>query len=130
MFLALPEPYSVAFAVGALAGLRTGEVLGLDWRDVDPANRRIHVRPQVQDNRIGPLKDEESRVVPLAKTLARHGEIGVCRCVWFAEHVLSAILQMRFGEGKMVLVPPMHHGDMEKTRLVSPTHRISSSVRR
>jgi integrase len=29
VFLALPEPYRVAFAVGALAGLRVGETLGL-----------------------------------------------------------------------------------------------------
>jgi integrase len=35
--LALGEPYSAAFAVGTFAGLRTGEVLGLDWRNVDPS---------------------------------------------------------------------------------------------
>ena len=70
VFLALPDPYRVAFAVGALAGLRTGEVLGLDWHDVDLATRRIHVRQQVHEGRLGPLKDDESRVVPLLKALA------------------------------------------------------------
>lgn len=70
VFLKLPRPYAVAFAVGALAGLRTGEVLGLDWRDVDLANRRIYVRQQVHDGKIGPLKDDESRVVPILKPLA------------------------------------------------------------
>lgn len=70
VFLALPMPYRVAFAIGALAGLRTGEVLGLDWRDVDLANRRIYVRQQVHEGRLGPLKDDESRVTPILKPLA------------------------------------------------------------
>jgi integrase len=70
VFLALPTPYRVAFAVGALAGLRTGEVLGLVWRDVDLANRRIYVRQQVHEGRLGPLKDDESRVVLILKPLA------------------------------------------------------------
>jgi integrase len=70
VFLALPRPYRVAFAVGALAGLRTGEVLGLDWRDVDLANHRIYVRQQVHEGRLGPLKDDESRVTPILKPLA------------------------------------------------------------
>ena len=70
VFLALPEPVNVAFAVGAFAGLRTGEVLGLAWQDVDLAGRRIHVRQQIQDGKIGPLKDSDSRVVPLQGALA------------------------------------------------------------
>jgi len=43
IFLALDEPISIAYAIGALAGLRTGEVLGLKWGHVDLAARRIHV---------------------------------------------------------------------------------------
>jgi integrase len=69
LFLALPEPINVAFAVGALAGLRTGEVLGLDWQDVDLSGRRIQVRRQVRNGRLAPLKDDESRVVPIQKAL-------------------------------------------------------------
>ena len=70
VFLALPEPVGVAFAVGALAGLRTGEVLGLDWRDVDLAGRRIHVRQQVRGGKLGVLKDDEGRAAPLQTSLA------------------------------------------------------------
>lgn len=45
VFLTLAEPMSVAFAVGSLAGLRTGEVLALDWeRDVDLSARHLHVQ--------------------------------------------------------------------------------------
>ncbi|MBN2574937.1 MAG: site-specific integrase [Deltaproteobacteria bacterium] len=70
VFLALPDPVNVSFAVGAFAGLRTGEVLGLAWQDIDLEGRRIHVRQQIQDGKVGPLKDSESRVVPLQAALA------------------------------------------------------------
>lgn len=69
VFQALPEPVNVAFAIGALAGLRTGEILGLEWSDIDMAGRRIHVHQQVQDGEVGPLKDDESRTVPIVSSL-------------------------------------------------------------
>jgi integrase len=43
VFLALEEPISVAYAIGALSGLRTGEVFALRWPSVDLAGRRILV---------------------------------------------------------------------------------------
>jgi integrase len=61
IFLLLPLPLSVAYALGVLAGLRTGEIFALKWRHVDLAARRIHVRESVK----GPLKDKDSRVVPI-----------------------------------------------------------------
>ena len=70
VFLALPKRYGVAFAIGALGGLRPGEVLGLDWRDVDLGASRILVRQQVHRGRLGPVKDDESRIVPILKPLA------------------------------------------------------------
>src|SRR5262245_12706449 len=70
LYLALPEPMNVAFAVGVFAGLRTAEVLGLDWKDVNLAGGRIHVRRQVNDGRLAVLKDDESRIVPVLKPLA------------------------------------------------------------
>ena len=69
LFLALPEPINVAFAVGALAGLRTGEVLGITWESIDLDTRRIMVRQQVQNGKLTGLKDDESRVVPLGDSL-------------------------------------------------------------
>jgi integrase len=70
VYLALAEPYSVAFALGCFAGLRTGEVLGMDWRNIDLAGRRIHVRVQMREGRLAPLKDTDSRIVPLLNPLA------------------------------------------------------------
>ena len=65
VYLALAEPINIAFALGAFAGLRTGEALGLRWEHVDLGARRIHVRESVA----GPLKDDESRVVPILDSL-------------------------------------------------------------
>jgi len=65
IFLDLPEPLNVAYTIGALAGLRTGEVFALKWAHVDLAARRIHVRESVA----GPLKDKDSRVVPILDPL-------------------------------------------------------------
>jgi integrase len=63
--LALPAPLNVAYAIGALAGLRTGEVFALKWSSVDLEARRIHVRESVK----GPLKDKVSRFVPVLDPL-------------------------------------------------------------
>jgi integrase len=69
LFLALPEPTATMFAVGAFAGMRTSEVIGLSWEDVSLSDRRIHVRQQAHRGRLGPLKDSESRTVPLQAAL-------------------------------------------------------------
>src|SRR2546428_3283825 len=58
--LAREAPWRAMFAVGTFAGLRTGEVIALEWTDVDFDARTIHVRRSVD----GPLKDDESRIVP------------------------------------------------------------------
>ena len=71
VYLAMPElaldaPWRAMFAVGTFAGLRTGEVIALEWSDLDFQARTIHVRRSVE----GPLKDDESRIAPMAETLA------------------------------------------------------------
>ena len=91
VYLALPDRYSVMFAIGAFAGLRTGEVLGLAWTDVDIDAERIVVRQQVHRGELAPLKDDEARVVPLLETLAP---------------VLAAWKLRTGGEG--LLFPPLH----------------------
>ena len=72
LFLALPEERGVrvAFALGALGGLRTGEVLALLWEAIDLDNRRISVHEQVRVSKLGPVKDDEARFVPILDDLA------------------------------------------------------------
>lgn len=65
VFLALAEPVNLAYALGALGGLRNGEALALRWIHVDMNTRRIHVRESVE----GPLKDDDSRIVPIQDAL-------------------------------------------------------------
>lgn len=60
-------PWQAMFAVGVFAGLRTGVVQALEWGDVDFETKLIHVSRSVE----GPLKDNESRIVPLSPPLAR-----------------------------------------------------------
>ena len=69
IYHALPEPVNLAYAIGAMAGLRTGEILALQWSSVDLERRRIVVSEQVQDGVILPPKDKDSRVVPIVDSL-------------------------------------------------------------
>jgi len=56
--------------VGAFAGLRSGECLGLRWGDVDLQERQIHVRQQLQHKKPKPLKSDSSqRIVPISDRL-------------------------------------------------------------
>jgi len=71
LYLALPElargrPFRAMFAVGALAGLRPGEVRALEWADLDFGAGLIHVQRSAE----GPTKDDQSRHVPIASALA------------------------------------------------------------
>jgi integrase len=59
------EGIAVAFAIGALAGLRTGEVFALRWTSVDLAGRRIVVS---EGGKRG-TKDRDARVVPILDPL-------------------------------------------------------------
>jgi integrase len=58
----------------AFTGLRLGELRGLRWRDVDFANRLVHVRRShygAADTVEGPPKSGQSRSVPLIDVAAR-----------------------------------------------------------
>jgi integrase len=57
---------NIAFTLGAMGRLRTGKVHALRWDQVDLERRRIHFRESIG----GPLKDEDSRMVPIQDSLA------------------------------------------------------------
>ncbi|MBI5486605.1 MAG: site-specific integrase [Deltaproteobacteria bacterium] len=70
VYLALPalapnKPVRAMFAVGAFAGLRTDEILGLPKENVDLERRTIMVDRSAR----GPLKDNESRIAPINDSL-------------------------------------------------------------
>lgn len=57
-----PPLWRVMFTLALVAGLRRGELLGLDWSDVDYDNRQIYIRRSIVLTSEGPLiKSTKSR---------------------------------------------------------------------
>ena len=65
VYAKLDAPLNIAFALGALGGLRPGEAFALRWDRVDIDRRRIHLQESVT----GRLKDKDSRIVPILDPL-------------------------------------------------------------
>lgn len=70
----------MAYALGALGGLRTGEVRALSWSHIDLKGKVIHVQVQVERTQgkaradwskdgTQVLKDDDSRIVPIQTSL-------------------------------------------------------------
>ena len=56
LLVALPEPFRTMVLVAAATGLRRGELIGLQWQDVDFDAGLIHPRRSVVNQNIGKLK--------------------------------------------------------------------------
>jgi integrase len=69
IFLALPEPFNVAYAIGVMRGPRPGEVRALQWSSVDLGQRLIHITQQVRDGKVGPPKSGQPRSVDMSDEL-------------------------------------------------------------
>ncbi len=66
------EPWPTAVLLAGEAGLRVGEVLGLDWPDLDLVANTITVVRQVRQGVEGPPKGGKPRTVPMTPRLAAH----------------------------------------------------------
>ena len=63
----LQPPYSTMVILAACLGLRVGEILGLQWGDVDLLNASLTVRRSVYQYHVGPAKTPYSEAaLPLA----------------------------------------------------------------
>jgi integrase len=67
----VPNPVPIAYLISALAGLRPGEVLPLEWKDVDLDRRVIHVRRNYRNGVISLPKSGKGREVPIVPYLLR-----------------------------------------------------------
>ena len=63
------EPYRTMFAIAAMTGLRAGEVMGLQKKDLDFAQRLIHVERAAWYGRVQTVKSKASRA-PVAMSEA------------------------------------------------------------
>jgi integrase len=66
----LRRTFRAAILVGAEAGLRMGEIIGLEWDDVDFRNRTLTVMRSEWQGHVGPPKGGRSRTIPLTERLA------------------------------------------------------------
>jgi integrase len=108
VFLALEEPINVAFAIGALAGLRTSEVFKLPWRSVDLNARQILVS---EGGRLkGQTKDRAPRPVPILAPL------------------LPVLKEWRLKTGGEGLVIPPLRCDGEKIDKHTPGDRLRKAL--
>ena len=65
------EPWRTIFAIAIFAGLRTGEIRGLQWQDIDLHNKRLRVRRQASPGGalVSPKTDNSVRDVALLDPL-------------------------------------------------------------
>ncbi len=63
-------PERLVVLLGAEAGLRSGEITGLEWGDVDLAQGMLTVRRSEWRGQVGPTKSGRDRKVPLSDRLA------------------------------------------------------------
>jgi integrase len=115
VYAAMKGPPKLGFAVGALAGLRPGEILALTWDDVDLERRLLFVRQQVQYGDLGPLKDDEPRILPISDSL------------------LPVLREHRLQGGSGLLLPPGRPGrpsgpSLKPARFMRP-HTLSDALR-
>lgn len=74
--------------LGAEAGLRRGEMIGLEWPDVDLKRETLTVARTIWRRQEGPPKGGCSRTVPLAprllEALTKHGHLRSSHVLWTA----------------------------------------------
>ena len=66
------EPWATAVLLAGEAGLRIGEVLALEWPDLDLVANTITVARQVRREIVGPTKGGKPRAMPMTPRLAAH----------------------------------------------------------
>jgi len=95
---ATDERWRLIFLMAVLTGLRQGELLGLQWGDIDLNARQVYVRRQYTRGRFSELKTKYSR-----------------RCVALSDELLSILKEwkLRCPKGDLDLVFPTGTGNPE-----------------
>lgn len=85
----LGREHLIVVLLGADAGLRRGEILGLNQADIDYKRQQLYVQRQVYKGKEGPTKNGKPRYVPmtnrLAKALRAHRHLRGDRVLYFKE---------------------------------------------
>ena len=68
----VPQQYHALFVCAALTGARLGELLGLQWKQINLKQGKLRIEQSLWRGRIGPLKTEASnRVLKMGQVLLR-----------------------------------------------------------
>jgi len=113
-------------ALASLAGLRKGEIFGLQWNDIDFKLKTINLRRQYFLGEIGPLKTDNSKaVLPICKRLRSilaewkllsgspiwvfpgRNDKPLCPDTWVAKHFKRILRELT--------LPPMRFHDLKHT---------------
>lgn len=68
---ALGPRYLVVVLLGGDAGLRLGEMVALEWTDIDLSTDTLRIRRQERRGKVGPTKGKKSRSLKMTPRLAR-----------------------------------------------------------
>lgn len=128
---ALSGSVSLGYAIGALAGLRLGELLGLDWHQIDLAKGHIQVDRQytVKKRMLGPTKGDAARLVPIQDSL-----MPLLQQARAAAQVSDRVVFRRGLEGKAypcigLVCPPMtKKGRLPKNRPADERYLAENTV--
>lgn len=66
---AAPEPYKTMFAILAMTGMRAGEMLGLQWEDIDFAAGSVHIRRSAWYGNVQTTRPRAARLRCICKNL-------------------------------------------------------------
>lgn len=100
IYVSLPSPINIAYAIGISRGPRPGELRALAWTSVDLQSRLIHIRHTVARGKLGPPKGGRSRTVTISDEL----------------HPVLSAWHLRSG-GRGLVIPPRRRG--AKVRFLS-----------
>ena len=86
LFAALPRSVNIVYALSALAGLRPGEAIALEWDAVDLETGTIQVRRRIRHGKLGVPKSGTAREVPIVPSL------GTMLAAWRKKNPKSALV--------------------------------------
>lgn len=105
---AVPDKWKVLFLCALRTGMRQGEILGLQWKDIDWGRQTIRVRHSMSAGKLTPTKSNLARDIPIAVDLL-------------------AGLQEQQGNGSEYVFPAENGGPLHRKTLARPLRNANKT---